>query len=65
MHSMVAALLDEVKGEWKADLVRWVFLPYEAQAILSRGGAKGGWLGGEGGEGATAPLPPDPSRKVP
>ncbi|XP_075645055.1 uncharacterized protein LOC142616051 [Castanea sativa] len=32
---MVAALLDEVTGEWKADLVKRVFLPDEAQAILS------------------------------
>ena len=59
---MVATLLDEVMREWKANLVKWVFLPYEAQAIPSRGGAKGGWLGGwGGGEGATAPLPPDSS----
>ncbi|XP_023907624.1 uncharacterized protein LOC112019319 [Quercus suber] len=35
MHSMVAALLDEVTGEWKADLVKRVFLPEEAQTILS------------------------------
>ena len=32
---MVAVLLNEDTGEWKADLVKQVFLPDEAQTILS------------------------------
>ena len=35
MRLMVAVLLNEDTGEWKADLVKQVFLPDEAQTILS------------------------------